>query len=72
MDSDRCCRKGEGGRYVLLEEEVLVVCVRLRVLLEALVGHQNVVGRKHHKRASLLILELLRAVPLSPDPPLQM
>lgn len=59
-------------RYVLLEEKVLVVCVCLRVLLKALVGHQHVVSRKHHERASLLILELLGAVPLSPDPPLKM
>lgn len=47
---------------------MLVVGIRLDPLLEGLIRHEDIVGREHHERASLLVLKLLRAVPLLPDP----
>ena len=52
----------------LLEEQVLIVGVGLSPLLEGLVRDEDVVGREHHERVRRFVLELLRAVPLLPDP----
>lgn len=54
---------------VLLEEEILVLRICLRIFPKALVRNHDIIGRKHHESASLLVLKLLRSIPLSPDPP---
>lgn len=60
------------GMRSLLEESILVLGILLDILLEALILDHDVISGQHHERCSLLVLELLRPVPLAPDPPVRM
>jgi hypothetical protein len=52
----------------LLEEQILVLCVSLGVLLELLVLGQRHVRGQHHQRLGLAVSELGGSAPLPPGP----
>ena len=51
-----------------LEEDPVVLCVPLHMLLEARILDKGHISRQHHERLAPRILVLLRSVPLLPVP----